>query len=117
MLLFDAFHDVFRGVVCLVEVVDGTLRAGDRVTAASSGETYDVAEVRASRMRASQTSKGCGKGQAAHFVVQVCAKAFHVGGHSEDITASPCNLGVYARPSFPGNHAKSNCVISCTVCN
>ena len=48
VLLFDAFHDVFRGVVCLVEVVDGTLRVGDRVTAASSGETYDVAEVRAS---------------------------------------------------------------------
>ena len=47
VLLFDAFHDVFRGVVCLVEVVDGALRAGDRVTAASSGETYDVAEVRA----------------------------------------------------------------------
>lgn len=53
MLLFDAFHDVFRGVVCLVEVVDGTLRAGDRVTAASSGETYDVAEVRAGCVQAS----------------------------------------------------------------
>ena len=51
VLLFDAFHDVFRGVVCLVEVVDGALRAGDRVTAASSGETYDVAEVRTSNMQ------------------------------------------------------------------
>ena len=35
--------------MCLAEVVDGTLRVGDRVTAASSGETYDVAEVRASQ--------------------------------------------------------------------
>ena len=54
VLLFDAFHDVFRGVVCLVEVVDGTLRVGDRVTAASSGETYDVAEVRSGRVQDSK---------------------------------------------------------------
>ena len=45
LLLFDAFHDSFRGVVCLVEVVDGTLRSGDRLTASSTGANYDVAEV------------------------------------------------------------------------
>ncbi len=45
LLLFDAYHDAFRGVVCLVEVVDGALRAGDRLTAASTGETYDASEV------------------------------------------------------------------------
>ena len=61
ILLFDAFHDVFRGVVCLVEVVDGTLRAGDRVTAASSGETYDVSEARASRAQ-TLGSAGLGEG-------------------------------------------------------
>jgi len=49
LLLFDAYHDAFRGVVCLVEVVDGSVRAGDRLTAASTGDNYDVSEVCVSR--------------------------------------------------------------------
>lgn len=44
-LLFDAYHDEYRGVVCLLEVVDGELRKGDRVRAASTGLTYDVSEL------------------------------------------------------------------------
>ena len=46
MLLFDAYHDEYRGVVCLVEVVDGRVERGDRVTALSTGEGYEVQEVR-----------------------------------------------------------------------
>lgn len=34
-----------RGVVCLVEVVDGQLHKGDKVTAMSSGDTYEASEV------------------------------------------------------------------------
>eukprot|EP00195_Chlamydomonas_chlamydogama_P016553 CAMPEP_0202908548 /NCGR_PEP_ID=MMETSP1392-20130828/46429_1 /ASSEMBLY_ACC=CAM_ASM_000868 /TAXON_ID=225041 /ORGANISM="Chlamydomonas chlamydogama, Strain SAG 11-48b" /LENGTH=570 /DNA_ID=CAMNT_0049597945 /DNA_START=323 /DNA_END=2035 /DNA_ORIENTATION=+ len=45
MLLFDAFHDEYRGVICLVEIVDGSVAKGDRITAASTGEDYDVQEV------------------------------------------------------------------------
>ncbi|KAF6264082.1 GTP binding protein lepa [Scenedesmus sp. NREL 46B-D3] len=45
LLLFDAFHDEYRGVVCLVAVVDGRLRAGDRLAAASSGQEYEALEV------------------------------------------------------------------------
>ena len=47
LLLFDAYHDDYRGVVCLVEVVDGALCKGDRIVAASSGEAYEALEVRA----------------------------------------------------------------------
>ena len=45
MLLFDAFHDEYRGVICLVEIVDGHLRKGDKVVASSTGDTYDILEV------------------------------------------------------------------------
>ncbi|WIA42271.1 hypothetical protein OEZ86_008287 [Tetradesmus obliquus] len=45
LLLFDAFHDEYRGVVCLVAVVDGRLRAGDKLAAASSGSEYEALEV------------------------------------------------------------------------
>jgi hypothetical protein len=51
MLLFDAFHDDYRGVVCLAVVVDGRVARGDRVTAASTGETYELLEVCADAVR------------------------------------------------------------------
>ncbi|KAL0048521.1 hypothetical protein WJX82_004995 [Trebouxia sp. C0006] len=44
MLLFDAFHDEYRGVICLLKVVDGSVVKGDRVIASSTGEVYDVLE-------------------------------------------------------------------------
>lgn len=45
LLLFDAFHDDYRGVVCLVKVVDGKLAAGDKLQAASTGKQYEALEV------------------------------------------------------------------------
>jgi translation elongation factor EF-4 len=45
LLLFDAFHDDYRGVVCLVKVVDGRLAAGDKLQAASTGKQYEALEV------------------------------------------------------------------------
>ncbi|KAG2442751.1 hypothetical protein HXX76_002832 [Chlamydomonas incerta] len=44
LLLFDAFHDQHRGVVVLVEVVDGAVAVGDRVAMASTGAVYEVQE-------------------------------------------------------------------------
>ncbi|GIL99227.1 hypothetical protein Vretimale_4455 [Volvox reticuliferus] len=45
MLLFDAFHDEYRGVVLLVKVVDGRVEVGMRVAMASTGAAYEVQEV------------------------------------------------------------------------
>lgn len=46
MLLFDAFHDEFRGVICLVNITDGVLRKGDRISSCSNKhEVWDVLEV------------------------------------------------------------------------
>lgn len=39
-----------RGVICLLKVVDGSVTKGDRVIASSTGEVYDVLEVRSSTM-------------------------------------------------------------------
>jgi elongation factor 4 len=45
MLVFDAYHDEYRGVVCLVNVVDGLLRKGDKIVSKASGDSWDVIEV------------------------------------------------------------------------
>jgi translation elongation factor EF-4 len=43
--VFDSWFDTYRGSVCLVSVVDGALRTGDRITSHYSGRQYEVAEV------------------------------------------------------------------------
>ena len=44
MLLFDAHHNPFRGVISLFQVVDGSVRVGDRIESSATGEVYDVME-------------------------------------------------------------------------
>jgi GTP-binding protein LepA len=44
-LLFDSWYDQYRGVVCLVRVLDGTLSAGDPIRFMASGRTYQVDEL------------------------------------------------------------------------
>ncbi len=44
-LIFDSYYDPYLGVVVNVRVVDGTLRAGDRIQLMSTGAQFDVVEV------------------------------------------------------------------------
>ncbi len=50
-LIFDSKFDQYRGVVCLVRVVDGSLRAGDRIQFLSTGSQHDVTEVGKLRLK------------------------------------------------------------------
>ncbi|KAK3237052.1 hypothetical protein CYMTET_52838 [Cymbomonas tetramitiformis] len=45
VLLFDCFFDEYRGVICLVEVINGVLQKGDQVISKASGKMYDVLQV------------------------------------------------------------------------
>ncbi|MGZ7041587.1 MAG: translation elongation factor 4, partial [Thermoanaerobaculia bacterium] len=44
-LLFDSWYDSYRGVMCLVRVVDGKLKIGDKVKFMSTGREYEVTEM------------------------------------------------------------------------
>jgi GTP-binding protein LepA len=44
-LLFDSWYDPYRGVACMVRVMDGTLRQGDRILFMASGRSYPVDEL------------------------------------------------------------------------
>ncbi|HUF78903.1 MAG TPA: GTP-binding protein, partial [Thermoanaerobaculia bacterium] len=44
-LLFDSWYDPYRGVACLVRVIDGALAAGERIRFMASGRTYQVDEL------------------------------------------------------------------------
>lgn len=45
MLLVDSWYDNFRGVVLLVRIFDGTIRAGDNVVSLGTGMKYTVGQV------------------------------------------------------------------------
>ncbi len=44
-LIFDSYYDNFKGAVCLVRVVDGILKTGDKILMMQTGKVYDVTEV------------------------------------------------------------------------
>ncbi len=44
-LLFDAWYDPYRGVCCLVRVVEGRLQVGERIRLMASGGVFDVEEL------------------------------------------------------------------------
>ncbi len=44
-LLFDSWFDEYRGVICLIEVIDGSIKKGDKVTAAHTGQSYEVLDI------------------------------------------------------------------------
>jgi len=44
-LLFDSWYDPYRGVACLVRVIDGTVAKGDKLLFMASGRTYAVDEI------------------------------------------------------------------------
>lgn len=44
-LLFDSWYDEYRGVICLIEVIDGCIKKGDHITAAHTGHDYEVLDI------------------------------------------------------------------------
>ncbi len=44
-LLFDSWYDPYRGVACMMRVVEGTLRKGDKIVFMSSKRSYEIDEL------------------------------------------------------------------------
>ncbi|MBL4951340.1 elongation factor 4 [Neobacillus sp. YIM B02564] len=44
-LIFDSLYDAYRGVVAYIRVVDGTVRAGDKIKMMATGKEFEVTEV------------------------------------------------------------------------
>lgn len=44
-LIFDSYYDNFKGAVCMVRVVDGSIKAGERIKFFTNKNQYDVVEV------------------------------------------------------------------------
>ncbi len=44
-LIFDSFYDNYRGAICFVRIVSGTVKAGMKIRMMNTGASFDVVEV------------------------------------------------------------------------
>ncbi|MBB6729743.1 translation elongation factor 4 [Cohnella zeiphila] len=51
-LIFDSHYDAYKGVVCYIRVIDGSIRAGTPIKFMATGATFDVVEVGTFKPRA-----------------------------------------------------------------
>src|SRR5678816_2875599 len=54
-LIFDSKFDQYRGVVCLVRVVDGKMKIGDHIRFLSTGADHEITEVGRLRLKLEAT--------------------------------------------------------------
>lgn len=44
-LIFDSQYDNYKGAISFVRIIDGKVKAGDRITMLATGKSYDVTEI------------------------------------------------------------------------
>ncbi|KAG0235970.1 Translation factor guf1 mitochondrial [Actinomortierella wolfii] len=78
-LLFDSWHDSYVGVVCLMAVIDGQVKKGDKIVSAHSHRKYEVTET--GIMYPEQTpTKSLQAGQVGYFIMSMKALSeAHIG--------------------------------------
>ncbi|KAI8137452.1 P-loop containing nucleoside triphosphate hydrolase protein [Fennellomyces sp. T-0311] len=103
-LLFDSWYDQYVGVVCMLGVVDGKIKKGDKITSAHSLSKYEVSEV--GIMHPEQVSTGyLHAGQVGYIVcgMKTASEAsvgdtfYHVGQKVEELPGfQPAQSMVFA---------------------
>lgn len=66
-LIFDSIYDLYRGVICLVRVVDGRLHKGMKIRFHATGREYEVEEVGVLRLQRVETDV-LGAGEVGYFI-------------------------------------------------
>jgi GTP-binding protein LepA len=69
-LIFDSSYDQYRGVVSSIRVVDGTLRAGERLRFMQAGAVHDVEEIGA-RTPDALPEKELGPGEVGYLIAGI----------------------------------------------
>lgn len=92
-LIFDSYYDNYKGAVCLVRVIDGSVKAGDKITMMANGKVYDVTEVGVFQPKAVAVD-GLFAGDVGYVCASIKSIADTAPGdtitHAENPTKEPC---------------------------
>lgn len=69
-LIFDSYFDMYRGVVILVRMFEGTLKKGEKIRLVSNGKEYDIEEIGYLGLKF-EPQKGLNAGEAGYIIANI----------------------------------------------
>ena len=88
-LILDSYFDEYRGVVAIVRVFDGHMRAGDKVRLMALGDSFDIEEVGVKRPKETPLD-GLGVGEVGYLVTGLKDPELIRVGDTITLDARPC---------------------------
>ncbi|MEB3244732.1 MAG: translation elongation factor 4 [Vampirovibrionales bacterium] len=70
-LVFDSFFDAYLGIIVFVRIVDGEIRAGDKITFMANGRSFDVTEVGVMRPPRRDTVESLKSGEVGYIAASI----------------------------------------------
>ena len=89
-LIFDSYYDSYLGVVVNIRVVDGTLRAGDRIRLWSTGAEFDVVEVGTMEPFGLSKCASLSAGEVGYLTASIKSVGDTRVGDTVTLAAAPC---------------------------
>ena len=89
-LIFDSYYDSYLGVVVNVRVVDGSLRAGDRIRLWNTGAEFDVVEVGTMEPFGLQKCASLSAGEVGYLTASIKSIGDTRVGDTVTLAAAPC---------------------------
>ncbi len=92
-LIFDSYYDNFKGAVCLVRIVDGSVKKGSKIKFWTTGNSFDVTEVGVFTPKPTEKSE-----LKAGNVGYICASIKNVAetrvGDTITLADNPCDMAL-----------------------
>ena len=107
-LIFDCYYDSYRGVIVYFRIMDGTLRAGDRIRLMATGAEFDVVEVGTMGATSLQPQEYLSAGQVGYLTASIKSVSDTQVGDTVTLAQNP------APQPLPG-YRKANPMVFCGI--
>ena len=107
-LIFDSYYDSYRGVIVYIRVMEGTLKAGDRIRMMATGAEFDVVEVGIMRPGKLEPTGTLSAGQVGYIAASIKTSSDARVGDTVTLAQNPA-----AQP-LPG-YRKANPMVFCGI--
>ncbi len=107
-LIFDSYYDSYRGVIVYIRVMEGTLKAGDRIRMMATGAEFDVVEVGIMRPGKLEPTSELSAGQVGYIAASIKTSSDARVGDTVTLASNP------AAAPLPG-YRKANPMVFCGI--